>query len=424
LSLFFYTIFLSFFKLGAWLAVPFNSKAKKWVHGRRQIFQRLETALPKGEKIIWMHCASLGEFEQGRPLIEKLKTQNPGYRILLTFFSPSGYEVQKNYSQADWVYYLPVDGPLNAKRFIQTVNPSLVIFVKYEFWYYYLKECNKKDIPLLLISGIFRKEQYFFKWYGFIAKKMLRYFTHLFVQDENSKQLLKNIAVSNVTVNGDTRFDRVIEITSRFEPISAIEQFIGNSKTIVAGSTWPEDEEVLQKAFAAISDRSFKLIIAPHEISEKHLGEIKKLFPPAILFTGLITSNPPAGQQAATSNILIIDNMGMLSRLYHYAYITYVGGGLTKKGLHNTLEAAVFGKPVIIGPHYEKYIEAVELIKNGGAFVIENEFSFIDCITALSANHSGLYERTCKISGEYVRKNAGATQKIIQFIQEKRLLTN
>ena len=420
MSLFFYNIFLSLFRFGIWLAAPFNSKAKKWLRGRRNIFQSLEASLSKEEKIIWIHCASLGEFEQGRPVIERLKATNSKHRILLTFFSPSGYEVQKNYTTADWVFYLPIDGPLNAKRFFEIVRPSLVIFVKYEFWYYYLDECKKRNIPLLLISAIFRKEQFFFKWYGSRARRMLHCFTHLFVQDGHSGELLKNLSVNNVTVAGDTRFDRVIEIAERFEPIAAIEQFINNSKAIIAGSTWPGDEAILQKAFAAVNNPSLKLIIAPHEVSEKHLNEIKRLFPVAVLFSELITAN----RRPVATSILIIDNIGMLSRLYKYAHITYVGGGFNKSGIHNVLEAAVYNKPVITGPNHKKFMEAVQLIKSGGAFVIQNEREMIDCINKLLYNVSGNYEKAGSASGDYVRRNAGAAQKIIQFIQEKRLLTS
>ncbi len=390
--------------------------------GRKGIFKKLEQAIPAGEQIIWVHCASLGEFEQGRPVIEKLKKQYPKHRILLTFFSPSGYEVQKNYKTADWVFYLPMDGPRNAKRFLEIVHPSLVIFVKYEFWYYYLKKIKYRNIPLLLISALFRKDMSFFKWYGGLQRKMLSRFDHLFVQNIESKKLVDEIGLSEIcSVSGDTRFDRVIEIAGKFEPIAAIEQFIGNNKTIVAGSTWPEDEEVLHKAFSMINDPSLKLIIAPHEINEKHLTDIESLFPSSVRFSKLETRNPKP------ETCLIIDNIGLLSRLYHYSYITYVGGGLRTMGVHNVLEAAVYNKPVLFGSFYHKYTEAVWLVKSGGGMPFYDEkrdgVMLKELIEALLSNEEE-YNHSSKAAGDFVRSKKGATQKIIAYIQEKRLLTN
>ena len=410
------------------MASLFNLKAKKWVRGRKNIFETLEKAIPGGEQIIWIHCASLGEFEQGRPVIEKLKTQYPRHWILLTFFSPSGYEVQKKYKGADWVFYLPMDGPRNAKRFLEIVHPSLVIFVKYEFWYYYLKKIKYRNIPLLLISALFRKDMSFFKWYGGLQRKMLSRFDHLFVQNQESKKLVDAIGLSEIcSVSGDTRFDRVIEIAGKFEPIAAIEQFIGNNKAIVAGSTWPEDEEALQKAFSMINDPLLKLIIAPHEINEKHLNSIKELFPKAVLFSELKNILPQAIQLPITSNCLIIDNIGLLSRLYHYAHISYVGGGLRTMGVHNVLEAAAYNKPVLFGSFYHKYTEAVGLVKSGGGIPFYDEkrdgAMLKELIKAL-LNNKEEYTHSSKAAGDFARSNKGATQKIIAYIQEKRLLTN
>ncbi len=406
------------------------------MRGRKNIFERLEKIIPKnvqrnavGEKIIWMHCASLGEFEQGRPLIERIKAQGSSHKILLTFFSPSGYEVKKNYEGADWVFYLPMDGPRNAKRFIEMVNPTLVIFVKYEFWYYYLKKINYRNIPLLLVSALFRKDMSFFKWYGGLQRKMLSRFNHLFVQNSASKELLDKLGLSGIcSVSGDTRFDRVMEIAEKFEPIPQIEQFIGGNKAIVAGSTWPEDEEVLQKAFAGISNPSLKLIIAPHEITEKHLSDIEKLFPNAIRFSQLPTHDLPAGQAGSRlTTVLIIDNFGMLARLYKYAHITYVGGGLKTMGVHNVLEAAVYNKIVLMGYQFHKYSEAVGLVLSGGGIPFNNEkkdgIMLKELIEALLANKEE-YNFRSKAAGDFVRSNTGATEKIIRYIQEKRLLTN
>jgi len=424
------------FKAGAHVASLFNDKAKKWVQGRKNIFETLEKTIaknvqrtPVGEKIIWIHCASLGEFEQGRPVIEKLKNQFTNHRILLTFFSPSGYEAKKDFEGADWIFYLPMDGPRNAKRFIELVNPSLVIFVKYEFWYYYLKKINYRNIPLLLISALFRKDMSFFKWYGSLQKKMLSRFDHLFVQNAESKKLIDALGLANIcSISGDTRFDRVLEIAEKFEPIPVIEQFIGTSKTIIAGSTWKEDEEVLQKAFAAIDNSKLKLIIAPHEISENHLKELKKLFPDAVLFSQLTTHHsPPDSYRDTTRRVLIIDNIGMLARLYKYACITYVGGGLRSMGVHNVLEAAVYDKIVLMGPYYYKYSEAVGLVMSGGGIPFNNikkdAAMLKDLIEALLTNETE-YNFRSKAAGEFVRSNSGATEKIIRYIQEKRLLTN
>lgn len=420
MGVFFYNILLVLLKTGIHLASLFDGKAKKWVQGRKNIFETLEKTIPANEKIIWMHCASLGEFEQGRPLMESLRAQGTGHRILLTFFSPSGYEVQKNYKGADWVFYLPADGPRNAKRFLEIVKPSLVIFVKYEFWYYYLKKIKYRNIPLLLVSALFRKDMSFFKWYGGLQRKMLSRFDHLFVQNEGSKKLMDEIGLADITsISRDTRFDRVIEIAEKFQPIPLIEQFIGNSKVIVAGSTWQEDEEVLQKTFTAITNLSLKMIIAPHEINEAHLTDLKKLFPGSVLFSQL----PTANRQPATGNILIIDNIGMLSRLYHYGYITFVGGAFRKSGVHNVLEAAVYGKPVLFGPAYKKYSEAVDLVKTGGGICVNNADECVKTMESLLHDKKE-YETTAANSQDYVWKNKGATGKIIRFIQEKRLLTS
>lgn len=418
MAVIFYNIFLFLFKAGTHIASLFNPKAKKWVTGRQNIFERLEAAITKGEPVIWMHCASLGEFEQGRPLIEKIKTTYPGYRLLLTFFSPSGYEAQKNYKGADWVFYLPADSPRNAKRFLEIVQPTLVIFVKYEFWYYYLKKIKYRNIPLILISALFRKDMSFFKWYGGLQRKMLSRFDHLFVQNKQSKDLVDELGLSAIcSISGDTRFDRVIEIAENFVPIPAIDQFIGNNKCIVAGSTWKEDEEVLQKAFATINNTSLKLIIAPHEINEKHLSEIEVLFPTAVRFSSL------SNQSSVDNNCLIIDNIGMLSRLYKYSYISYVGGGLKTNGIHNVLEAAVYNKIVLFGPYYKKYSEAIDLVASGGGISFENATALKEIIERLLSTETEYFTRS-KAAGDFVLSNKGATQKIIQFIQEKRLLTN
>jgi 3-deoxy-D-manno-octulosonic-acid transferase len=417
-AIFLYNIFLFLFRPCIYIYSLFNAKAKQWIAGRKGIFEKLSNAIAGNEKIIWMHCASLGEFEQGRPLMEEIKAQFPTYKILLTFFSPSGYEIKKNYTGADWIFYLPHDSARNAKLFLEIVHPSLVIFVKYEFWYYYLKKIKYRHIPLLLVSALFRKDMSFFKWYGGLYRKMLSRFDQLFVQNESSKKLIDDIGLAHIcSISGDTRFDRVIEIAEKFEPIPAIEQFIATSKSIVAGSTWPEDEKVLQSAFSHFHNHSMKLIIAPHEINDKHLKEIKELFPDSILFSQLSSQLP------SSASCLIIDNIGMLARLYKYGYLTYVGGGLGSNGVHNVLEAAVYNKIVLFGLHYKKYSEAVQLVASGGALPFTNSTMLKDSIEMLVADPSE-YNYRSKAAGDFVRLHEGATKKIIQYIQEKRLLTN
>jgi len=410
------------FRAGINIASLWNKKAKLWLIGRKDLFGKMKSEIqnPKSE-IIWVHCSSLGEFEQGRPVIEELKSRYPHFKILLTFFSPSGYEVRKNYKFADWVYYLPLDSDANAKLFLETVNPSLVIFIKYDYWYYYLSACKERKIPLLLVSGIFRKSQPFFRWYGSFHKNMLQCITHLFVQDQQSELLLKTIDITNVTVAGDTRFDRVATIVESFLPIKEIENFCGNSKILIAGSTWPTDEKLIKEVLESFPD--LKLIIAPHEIHKEHLISLKKLFPDSLFFSELQTLIPMiTGTQHLSSNCLIIDNIGMLSKLYHYATLTYVGGGFDK-GIHNVLEAAVHGKPVIFGPIFRKFNEAIDLINENAGFSISNKTELEDEIRLL-LNEQELYSACCKNAGNYVLKNKGATKKIMEYIQLNRLLTN
>lgn len=449
--LFIYNIFLLLYSIGIRITALWNPKARLWLNGRQDIWRQVAEVRSKKSEVgyknrepeiqnpqpetqhaplVWMHCSSLGEFEQGRPVLEALKQQDPSIKILVTFFSPSGYEVRKNYPGADHVLYLPMDSKADARRFLSLVQPSLVIWIKYEYWYYYLTEIKKKQIPCVLVSGIFRKDQPFFKWYGRLHRYMLECFNHLFVQTENSRQLLSSIGFAkNVTISGDTRFDRVVQIAEQFEPISAIEKFCGNSNVIVAGSTWREDEEELDHY--ANTHPDIKFIIAPHEIHEEHLKEIEKLFKQSVRFSKLppargnspvpMPRNRPSGNQQ--SNTLIIDNIGMLSKLYKYATITYVGGGFGDDGVHNVLEAAVYGKPVVFGPVYDKYIEAVELVQQGGGLVIKTALEAEQTFNRLLADANS-YQQACQAARNYVYNNKGATGTIMQFIQENRLLTS
>jgi len=397
---------------------PFHAKARKWVKGREGLLKRIQASIPPGEKLVWMHCASLGEFEQGRPLIEKFRMRFPAYKILLTFFSPSGYEVQKDYQGADWVFYLPMDGSRTARRFLEIVKPSLAIFVKYEFWYYYLKKIKYRKIPLILVSAVFRRDMNFFKWYGGLSRKMLSRFDHLFVQNQESADLLTEIGLAEkCTVAGDSRFDRVVQIASQKLSLPLIENFVGNSNVIVAGSTWPEDEIVLSKTFNSFSKPYLKFNIAPTWINSKHLCILKRFFPGALFYSALLSGS----QQK--SRVLIIDSMGLLSKIYRYADISYVGGGLRSLGVHNVLEAAVYYKPVLFGPYYEKYREAAGLVKSGGGLAFTNELMLKELIEGLLQNKEDYDERS-KAAGEFVLSQQGSTEKILQYVQEKQLLKN
>ena len=417
MAIFFYNIFLFLYRASIGIALLWNDKAKLWTDGRKDIFDRLQSELgAQNSKLIWFHCSSLGEFEQGRPVLEKLKSKSPNSKFLLTFFSPSGYEVRKDYKGADWVFYLPLDSKTSAKTFFDIVNPSLVVFVKYDYWYYYLTECKKRSIPLLMVSAIFRKDQHFFKWYGNLHRKMLNCFTHFFVQDKESLQLLQSIHINNAVVAGDTRFDRVSEIAENFKPIEEIEKFCGSSQVLVAGSTWPGDENLIKDATTNFSN--LKIIIAPHEIHKEHIDQLKTIFPGAVLHSQLMAN----GSQPITSNCLIIDNIGMLSRLYHYGTITYVGGGFNN-GIHNTLEAAVYGKPVLFGPNYKKFKEAIGLIEAGGGICINSGSELSTILQKLIGNKNEL-ESCNKNSNDFVKQNKGATEKILHYIEANRLLTN
>jgi len=397
-----------------------NSKAKMWTKGRKDIFNQLSNSFEHNKsEVIWTHCASLGEFEQGRPVLEQLKKQHPNAKILITFFSPSGYEVQKNYNGVDWVFYLPIDGKKNANQFINIVKPTVVLFIKYEFWFYYLKALKHRGIPALLVSGNFRPSQIFFKWYGSFYRNILQCFGHLFVQNEESKLLLASIGISeNVTINGDTRFDRVIEIAEQFSPIEAIEKFIQKNKVVVAGSTWTEDDEEMNHY--ANTHQEIKFIIAPHVIEAERLQECLKLYRNSILFSNWQQQTENSNNQY---NVLIIDNVGMLSKLYHYATVCFIGGGFEGDGVHNVLEAAVFGKPIVYGPIYEKFKEAVDLIKIAGANSVGNALELekqFDCLLQDESLCSSIGTKALA----YVYANHGATNFVTDYIQLNRLLTN
>jgi 3-deoxy-D-manno-octulosonic-acid transferase len=417
-----YILFIRLYPVIAGILSPFNKKAALWLKGRKNIFQKIKTALQNDDsKKIWMHCSSLGEFEQGRPLLEKLKEVYPDYKSVLTFFSPSGYEVKQNSNDAGYIFYLPIDSKKNAADFFDTVQPSLIIFIKYDYWYYYLKEAHERNIPLLLASGIFLPHFSFFKWYGKMRREMLTFFTHLFVQTENSKKLLQTINITNASVSGDTRFDRVLEVAAEEKKLNDILQFIGDKKTIVAGSTWTDDDEELDHF--ANTHPELRFIIAPHDIGESRIKECKSLYHFSITYSeykNFIASKIPVTENIYT---LIIDNIGMLKFLYRYATVCYVGGGFGNDGIHNILEAAVYYKPVLFGPEIDNFPEAVELIEKGGAFDVEDALELEKQLEELLTDEK-LYKEACDVAGEFVKNNTGATSIITKYIQENLLLTS
>jgi 3-deoxy-D-manno-octulosonic-acid transferase len=404
------------------LASLWNPKARLWVLGRKEgIAEARRRFRDEQRTVVWFHCASLGEFEQGRPLIEQLRRRHPRICVLLTFFSPSGYEACKNYGGADHILYLPLDTPRNARCFIDACAPALAVFVKYEFWHYYLETLKTRHIPTLLVSAVFRENQPFFRWYGRFWRNMLGAFTQFFVQDTTSLDLLKGLGLGEKAIfSGDTRFDRVLEITEDGDgrEILPAAAFSAGGPLVVAGSTWSEDEKEL--AHFVRSHPEVRFILAPHEISKEHLREIRQRFPDHILYSEY------AGvyaEKRVPAQCLIIDNIGMLSRLYQYATITYVGGGFGGDGVHNVLEAAVWGKPVVFGPVYDKYREATELVEAGGGLTASNTLELEKCFDRLLKDGADL-EQAGRSARAYVENKTGATRRILEYIQEKRLLTN
>jgi len=404
-----YTLGIHLYGSAIRIAAIFDHKAKLWMDGRRgwqdQLKQRLATV--KGKRIIWLHCASLGEFEQGRPLIESIKQRHPGYAILLTFFSPSGYEVRKDYEQADIVCYLPLDTAANARQFLQLVDPAMAIFVKYEFWLNYLDVLKEKNIDTYIVSAIFRPQQVFFKWYGGIFRKALRSFKTIFVQDAASEKLLESIGISRTLVCGDTRFDRVMEIRDRFKPIPEIEQFKGNSRLIVAGSTWPKDEDLLLEAFDKLRSDNVKMILVPHDIKDDLLNATDDKLRKYRLGYCLYTEGIKTGAQ-----VLVLNTIGLLSRLYYYADVSYIGGGFDG-GLHNCLEAAVYGSPITFAdPKYAKYNEAVALLHIGAAINVSNAHE-LQKVWKTFLEDEVTRKAIAVKTEEYFMQNARATEKIL-----------
>ena len=408
--IFLYNIAIWFFKIGILIASFFSPKARKWIAGRKNIFPTIQSQIPENQQIIWFHCASLGEFEQGRPLIEKIKKELTGHQILLTFFSPSGFEIRKNYEHADYIFYLPIDSKRNAQQFLNIVKPVLAVFVKYEFWYHYLHELKKQKTPTLLISAIFRKDQIFFKSYGQFFKKMLHCFDHIFVQNEFSRTLLLQNNVKPVSLAGDTRVDRVLEISEQAKNFPKVEAFSGTSEVLLCGSTWQPDEEILIPFINEQIDFRWKYIIAPHDIKEANLKRIEKM-----LSVSSIRYSKANSINAAVAKVLIIDNIGMLSSLYQYGNVAYIGGGFGK-GIHNILEPIAFGLPVIFGINYQKFEEANHLVKNGGAFSISNKNELEKVM--LNLEKEVLYNIASAKAKNYILENKGATSMIFDHIKE------
>lgn len=387
----------------------FNKKIKLFIDGRKETFSKISRL--KSKKTIWFHAASLGEFEQARPIIEELRKKHKDYKILVTFFSPSGYEIRKNYNLADVVCYLPLDSKSKARKFIKIVNPTLVVFVKYEFWPNLLNELKNKEIPTILVSGILREKQFFFKSYGGFMKKSLEAFHHFFVQDINSEKLLNSINFKNVTVAGDTRFDRVSEILQQDNTLDFINEFIDNKFTVVAGSTWQEDETLLVNYINNEASENEKFIIAPHNIKQEAILELQQS-----INKKTVLHSAKADKNLSEAQIFIIDTIGILTKIYSYADVAYVGGGL-KTGLHNILEPATFGIPVVMGDKYNKFKEAVDLVKIGGCISIKNQEEFTKNFINLK-NDKNFRKLTGIINKRYIQDNLGATTLIMKFINK------
>ena len=401
-----YNIIIYLYLLGVAVYSLFNEKVRKMWRGERAAFGVLREKVDPSAQYVWFHAASLGEFEQGRPLMEQLRREHPEYKILLTFFSPSGYEVRKNYEGADIVCYLPLDTITNARRFLRTIRPVKAYFIKYEFWYNYLHILKHRGVPTYSVSSIFRPDQVFFKWYGRQYGRVLKCFTHFFVQNEQSRQLLAKIGITDVTITGDTRFDRVLQIKEQAKQLPVVETFIGDApKVFVAGSSWPPDEDIFIRYFKEHPE--WKLIIAPHVIGEDHLQQIEKL----LEGRKVVRYTKAENSSSTTYDVLIIDCFGLLSSIYHYGSVAYVGGGFGVS-IHNTVEAAVWGVPVIFGPNNQKFQEAQELKACGGGLEISSYDDFARIMDRFTADEQVL-GGAGKAAGNYVKTKAGATTKIL-----------
>lgn len=414
--MFLYNLGIYAFQVGLKLASPFNPKAKLWVEGRKNWEENLTSKVTslQLENAVWFHCASLGEFEQGRPVIEKLKKEYPQQKVVLTFFSPSGYEIQKDYPYADLVAYLPADTSNNAIRFLSILKPKLAIFVKYEFWLNYLFELDKKHIPTFLISTVIKKHQSFFKWYGGNFRRALKTYHTIYTQDVYSIKLLRVLKVSTGVLTGDTRFDRVLQICSSPKQIKEIEEFAKDSIVIVAGSSWQKDEDYLIESYVALKQKhpQLKLIIAPHEIDKRNIDRLRNLLSKHKLAYHLFSDNPPS----YTDSILVVNAIGFLSSIYQYGTVAMIGGGFAD-GIHNILEPTVYGLPVLFGPNYHKFNEAFEVIDLNAGFVVNDASELTKQLSVLIEDKNLLAESS-RLAKNYVLKNSGATNKIVDGLKE------
>ncbi len=412
--MFLYNIGILIYALLIKIASTRVTKAKLWCGGRQDLFKKLKEAIDPSDRIVWIHAASLGEFEQGRPIIEKFKSESPDYKILLTFFSPSGYEVRKGYEEADYIFYLPIDTPWNARKFIDIVNPEIAIFVKYEYWFNLLAVLRRKKIKSYIVSAIFRKNSAFFKWWGALWRGALETYETIFVQDNNSKELLATIGFDNVLVAGDTRFDRVMTIAHSAKPIAEVERFKGGRDLFVAGSTWQPDEDILASLIKRQSD--VKFIIAPHEIDKNHITVIEELLNDNqishVKYSDIAASTTDSDMLSA--QVLILDTIGKLSSTYQYAKWGYIGGGFGV-GIHNTLEAATFSLPVAFGPNYERFKEAVDMVSLGACCSVKSVEELDTWFDSLY-NNVETYNRCSHKAGEYTKNKCGATNIIMRTI--------
>lgn len=390
-------------------------KAQQWVRGRKNWRGNLEVKLKamSASKKVWVHCASYGEFEQGRPIIEAIGKKHPDHKIILTFFSPSGYEAFKDWTGADLICYLPLDTKTNAKDFIELVNPKVVIFIKYEFWLNFLFRLKKQSIPTYLVSAVFKPHHPFFRWYGSIFRRSLNTFEELFIQDENSGKLLEDIGIKNYEICGDTRFDRVLEIKKEFKTIPYFETYCGSAPVLIAGSTWPKDEELLIESFLKSKIPDFKLILVPHSVDEKSISNVRSLLEKNELTYSLYSEQKPE----LKTNVLIVDAMGLLSKIYHYASVAYIGGGFNS-GIHNILEPAVYLKPVMFygGDDYHKFNEAIDLLNMGAAINVADTVQLQNALNVWISNKNETKEIESKLHA-YFQKNSGTTERVLNFIK-------
>lgn len=405
MNLLIYDLGIALYKVLLSFASLFNSKANEFIKGRKESNQKIKDFNPLGKEVIWFHCASLGEFEQGRTLMEKFKTNSPSSLIVLSFFSPSGYLPKRNWNGADLIVYIPLDGKKESQKFIQLIKPSIVFFVKYEYWLHYFEILHKQGIPLFMLSSIYRKEQIFFKFYGGLHRRMLQFVTRFYVQDQLSKENLKKLNLLNSIVVGDTRVDRVYSLSKIPVSISSVENFLNGEKALIGGSSYYAEEKMM---FQLIKDGVWngKLIVVPHEVNESHINSIASIFKEGEIEVVRLSE---FNDNLANARVLIIDRIGMLSRVYSYGHIAFIGGGFGKN-IHNTLEPAAFGLPVIFGPRYKGFTEAVSLTKSGGMFCVSSYSDFKNTILFLKETMN--YENASKICKNYILENSNATLKV------------